>query len=233
MRVLAIGAHPDDLEILCGGTLARFAGRGDPVTMLVMSDGSAGHAQIPAPELASIREREARAAAAVIGAELVWLGLPDEFIFNDEPTRRRLLDAIRAARPDLILTHAPVDYHPDHVATHRAVFDASFVMGLPNVQTPSPPHPGVAPLFYFDTLAGQGFLPTEYVDISETFAVKREMLRQHASQVEWLQYHDGIDIVAFMETVARFRGLQCGAEYAEGFQHADVWPRVRTARLLP
>jgi N-acetylglucosamine malate deacetylase 1 len=169
----------------------------------------------------------------VIGAELVWLGLPDEFVFNDEPTRRRLLDAIRAARPDLILTHAPVDYHPDHVATHRAVFDASFVMGLPNVQTPSPPHPGVAPLFYFDTLAGQGFLPTEYVDISETFAVKREMLRQHASQVEWLQYHDGIDIVAFMETVARFRGLQCGAEYAEGFQHADVWPRVRTARLLP
>jgi LmbE family N-acetylglucosaminyl deacetylase len=201
--------------------------------MLVMSDGSAGHAQIAAPELAAIREREARAAAAVIGAELVWLGLPDEFVFNDEPTRRRLLDAIRAARPDLILTHAPVDYHPDHVATHRAVFDASFVMGLPNVQTPSPPHPGVAPLFYFDTLAGQGFLPTEYVDISETFAVKREMLRQHASQVEWLQYHDGIDIVAFMETVARFRGLQCGAEYAEGFQHADVWPRVRTARLLP
>lgn len=95
MRVLAIGAHPDDLEILCGGTLARFAQRGDPVTMLVMSDGSAGHAQIPAPELAAIREREARAAAAVIGAELVWLGLPDEFVFNDEPTRRRLLDAIR------------------------------------------------------------------------------------------------------------------------------------------
>jgi N-acetylglucosamine malate deacetylase 1 len=233
MRVLAIGAHPDDLEILCGGTLARCARRGDAVTMLVMSDGSAGHAEIPAGELAAIREREARAAAAVIGAELVWLGLPDEFVFNDEPTRRRLLDAIRAARPDLILTHAPMDYHPDHVATHRAVFDASFIMGLPNVQTPSPPHPGVAPLFYFDTLAGQGFLPAEYVDISETFAVKQEMLRQHASQVEWLKYHDGIDILAFMETVARFRGLQCGVPFAEGFQHADVWPRVKTARLLP
>jgi LmbE family N-acetylglucosaminyl deacetylase len=233
MRVLAIGAHPDDLEILCGGTLARFVRRGDAVTMLVMSDGSAGHAQIPAAELAALREREARAAAAVIGAELVWLGLPDEFVFNDEPTRRRLLDAIRAARPDLILTHAPMDYHPDHVATHRAVFDASFIMGLPNVQTPSPPHPGVAPLYYFDTLAGQGFLPTEYVDITDTFAVKQEMLQQHASQVEWLQHHDGIDIVAFMETVARFRGLQCGVPYAEGFRHADVWPRLKTTRLLP
>jgi LmbE family N-acetylglucosaminyl deacetylase len=233
MRVLAIGAHPDDLEILCGGTLARCAGRGDHVTMLVMSDGSAGHAEIPADELAAIREREARAAAAVIGADFVWLGLRDEFVFNDEPTRLRLLDAIRAARPDLILTHAPGDYHPDHVATNRAVFDASFIVGLPNVQTPSPPHPGVPPLLYFDTLAGHGFLPTEYVDISETFAVKCEMLRQHASQVEWLRHHDDIDIVAFMETVARFRGLQCGAAYAEGFQHADVWPRVQTERLLP
>lgn len=233
MRVLAIGAHPDDLEILCGGTLARCARRGDDVTMLIMTDGSAGHAQIPAAELAVIREREARAAAAVIGAEIVWLGLPDEFVFNDEPTRRRLLDAIRAARPDLILTHAAVDYHPDHVATHRAVFDTSFIVGLPNVVTPSPPHPGVPPLFYFDTLAGVGFLPTEYVDVTETFDVKQEMLRQHASQVEWLLHHDGIDILAFMKTVARFRGLQCGVTYAEGLAAAHVWPRVQPRRLLP
>jgi len=233
MRVLAIGAHPDDLEILCGGTLAKFARQGDDVTMLVMTDGSAGHARIPAAELAAIREREARAAAAVIGAELVWLGLPDEFVFNDEPTRKRLLDAIRAARPDLILTHAAADYHPDHVATHRAVFDASFIVGLPNVVTPSPPHPGVPPLFYFDTLAGVGFLPTEYVDVTDTFAVKQEMLRSHASQVEWLLHHDRIDILAFMETVARFRGLQCGVTYAEGFRAASVWPRVQPRRLLP
>src|SRR5260370_31641242 len=129
MRVLAIGAHPDDLEILCGGTLARFAARGDAVTMGVMTDGSAGHAEIGAADLAVIREREARAAAAVISADFVWLGLPDEFVFNDEPTRRRLLEAIRAARPDLILTHDPDVYHPDHRATSRALFDANFVMG--------------------------------------------------------------------------------------------------------
>src|SRR6266498_1669403 len=149
MNVLAVGAHPDDLEILCGGTLARCAERGDRVTMLVMSDGSAGHAEIAAPELAQIREAEARAAAAVIGAELVWLGLRDEFVFNDEPTRLKLLNAIRGAQPELILTHAAEDYHPDHVATHRAVFDASFIMGLPNVETANPACPGVAPLFVF------------------------------------------------------------------------------------
>jgi N-acetylglucosamine malate deacetylase 1 len=76
-------------------------------------------------------------------------------------------------------------------------------------------------------------LPTEYVDISDTFAVKCEMLRQHASQVEWLKHHDDIDIISFMETVAKFRGLQCGVAYAEGFRLADVWPRVTTRRLLP
>jgi len=233
MNVLAVGAHPDDLEILCGGTLARCVRRGDRVTMLVMTDGSAGHAEIPATELAAIREREARAAAEVIGAEFVWLGLPDEFVFNDEPTRRLLLNAIRGAQPDLILTHYPDDYHPDHRATSRAVFDASFVMGLPNVRTEHPAHPGVATLYYFDTLAGQGFLPAEYVDISETWAVKREMLDRHRSQVDWLRYHDQIDIFQFMEKVAAFRGLQCGVQYAEGFRPADAWPRVHPYRVLP
>jgi N-acetylglucosamine malate deacetylase 1 len=233
MRVLAIGAHPDDLEILCGGTLARFAARGDAVTMLVMTDGSAGHAEIGAAELAGIREREARAAAGVIGAELMWMGLPDEFVFNDEPTRRLLLNAIRGARPDLILTHEPDDYHPDHQATSRAVFAASFMTGLPNVETASPSHPGVAPLFYFDTLAGVGFQPAEYVDITAAFGTKRQMLAAHESQVAWLRHHDAIDIQAFMETVARFRGLQCGCEYAEAFRPAHAWPRLRATRLLP
>jgi N-acetylglucosamine malate deacetylase 1 len=233
MRVLAIGAHPDDLEILCGGTLAQFAARRDAVTMLVMTDGCAGHAEIGPGELAAIREREARAAASVIGAEFAWLGLPDEFVFNDEPTRRRLLDAIRAARPDLILTHDPVDYHPDHRATSRAVFDASFVMGLPNVQTPSAPHPGVAPLYYFDTLAGIGFQPAEYVDVTETFATKQKMLAAHETQLAWLRHHDAIDVQEFMETVALFRGLQCGCRYAEAFRPAHAWPRLRTQRLLP
>lgn len=233
MNVLAVGAHPDDLEILCGGTLARCAARGDSVTMLIVTDGSAGHAEIPPDELARIREREARAAAAVIGADLLWLGLPDEFVFNDEPTRRLLLDAIRSARPDLILTHYPDDYHPDHRAVSRAVFDASFIMGLPNVRTPHPACPGVPALYYFDTLAGHGFLPHEYVDVGEVWPQKVEMLSQHRSQVDWLRYHDGIDIFAFMETVARFRGLQCGTAFAEAFRRADAWPRVKPCRLLP
>src|SRR5205814_4327868 len=107
-----------------------------------------------------------------------------------------------------------------------------FIMGLPNVRTEKPAHPGVAPLCTFNTLAGQNFLPEEYVDVTETWETKRAMLGEHRTQVEWLKHHDGIDIFAFMETVARFRGLQCGVEFAEGFRHVPVWPRVRPARLL-
>jgi N-acetylglucosamine malate deacetylase 1 len=106
-------------------------------------------------------------------------------------------------------------------------------MGLPNVVTPSPPHPGVAPLYYFDTLAGVGFQPSEYVNITETFTTKQAMLVAHQSQVAWLRHHDAIDIQAFMETVARFRGLQCGCAYAEAFRPAHAWPRLRAERLLP
>ena len=233
MNVLAVGAHPDDLEILCGGTLARCVARGDRVTMLVMTDGSAGHAEIPPGELARIRRGEAESSARLIGAELVWLGLRDEFVFNDEPTRLLLLNAVRGAAPDLILTHYPDDYHPDHRATSRAVLDASFIMGLPNVVTENPACPGVPALYYFDTLAGLGFLPTEYVDVSDVWQTKAAMLACHRSQVDWLQYHDDIDITAFMETVARFRGLQCGVTHAEGFRPADTWPRRRPCRLLP
>jgi LmbE family N-acetylglucosaminyl deacetylase len=233
MNILAVGAHPDDLEILCGGTLARCAQRGDRVTMAIVTDGSAGHAEIPPARLAEIRRAEANAAADQIGAHFVWLGLRDEFVFNDEPTRLLLLNTIRAAQPDVILTHNPDDYHPDHRAVSRALFDASFIMGLPNVQTEHPAHPGVASLYYFDSLAGQGFLPTEYVDITKTWDTKAAMLACHSCQVEWLRHHDGIDIAEFMETVARFRGLQCGVRYAEGFRHADAWPRVKTYRQLP
>lgn len=232
-RVLAVGAHPDDLEILCAGTLAKYARQGAKVVMAVATDGSAGHMVIPPRELAEIRQAEAQKAADVIGAELHWLGFPDELIFEDMSTRLRFVDLIRAARPDIILTHDPGDYHPDHRVVSRLMFDASFVAGLPNVQTEHPAHPGVQPLYYFDTLSGAGFTPAEYVDISDTYASKRAMLECHASQLRWLKEHDNIDVMDFIDVMARSRGLQCGVRYAEGFRPELAWARVRPYRVLP
>lgn len=233
MRVLAVGAHPDDLEILCAGTLARYVEAGHAVVMCVATDGTAGHMEIKPPELAEIREREARAAAEILGAEFIWLGFPDELIFNDEETRLVFVDAIRQARPDVIITHAPEDYHPDHRVVSRLVFDTSFIASLPNIETDHPAHPVVPPLYYMDTLAGKGFHPTEYVDITSTIETKHRMLACHASQVKWLKDHDDIDIVEFMEVVAKTRGIQSGVVFAEGFKHADVWPRTPAGRVLP
>ncbi len=232
-RVLAVGAHPDDLEILCAGTLAKYARQGAQVVMAIATDGSAGHMIIPPRELADVRHTEARNAAAVIGAELDWLGFSDELIFEDIATRLRFVEMIRMARPDLILTHDPGDYHPDHRAVSRLVFDASFVAGLPNVKTEHGAHPGVQPLYYFDTLSGAGFVPTEYVDVSETYEVKRKMLECHASQLAWLKDHDNIDMFDFIDVMTRSRGLQCGVVRAEGFRSEPAWGRARSYRLLP
>jgi LmbE family N-acetylglucosaminyl deacetylase len=233
MRILAVGAHPDDLEILCAGTLARYAQEGHQLVMCVATDGTAGHMVIKPPELARIREREARAAAEVIDAEFIWLGFPDELIFNDRETRLTFVDAIRQAKPDVIITHAPDDYHPDHRVVSSLVFDTSFIASLPNIETNQPAHSIVPPLYYMDTLAGKGFHPTEYVDIGSTIDIKRQMLACHQSQLKWLKDHDNIDVIEFMEVVARTRGFQCNVLYAEGFRQADVWPRTPPDRLLP
>jgi len=233
MRILAVGAHPDDLEILCAGTLARYAQEGHQLVMCVATDGTAGHMVIKPPELARIREREARAAAELIDAEFIWLGFPDELIFNDRETRLTFVDAIRQAKPDVIITHAPDDYHPDHRMVSSLVFDTSFIASLPNIETNQPAHSIVPPLYYMDTLAGKGFHPTEYVDIGSTIDIKRQMLACHQSQLKWLKDHDNIDVIEFMEVVARTRGFQCNVLYAEGFRQADVWPRTPPGRLLP
>ena len=233
MRVLAVGAHPDDIEILCAGTLARYAADGADVVMCVATDGAAGHMEISPDELADIRERETRASAEVLGADLIWLGLPDEWVFDDPSTRLLFVDAIRRARPDVILTHPPNDYHPDHRAVSELVFNASFVASLPNIETEHEAHTTVPPIRYMDTLAGKGFHPTDFVDISATFDTKRRMLACHASQIDWLRDHDDIDIIEFMTVVSKTRGLQAGVAYAEGFREADTWPRTKPFRTLP
>jgi len=230
---MAIGAHPDDPEIGCGGTLAKYIREGHTAVVAYVTDGCAGHAHISPEELREIRRAEAEKACAVIGAKMMWFGLPDEFVFDDEPTRRLFIDRIRQARPDVIITHAPEDYHHDHRWVSQLVFSSSFIATLPNVATEHPPLEKLPALFYMDTLAGKNFLPTEYVDITQDMETKRRMLSQHRSQIQWLRDHDGIDLLEFVEVMARCRGLQCGVRYAEGFRSESVWGRVTPQRLLP
>jgi len=233
MRVLAVGAHPDDIEILCAGTLARYAQRGDTVIMAVATNGEQGHSVITPPELAKIREQEARRSAQIIGAELIWMNLPDQFVADDVQTKLLFVEMIRQARPDVVITHFPHCYIMDHRRVASLVFESTFLASVPHVETQSPAHSKVPPLYYMDTLAGLGFNPEEFVDISGTFEIKREMLSQHQSQLKWLKEHDNIDILEFMTVAARFRGIQAGVTYAEAFVKLQAWPRGLTQRVLP
>ena len=232
-RVLAVGAHPDDLELMACGTLAKFKQLGSIVCMVVATDGSAGHSVIPPEELAKIRRREAELSASFIEGEFDWMGFPDELVTDDITTRMRFVDLIRHTRPDLIITHNPQDYHPDHRVISKLVFDASFVSSLAGITTEHPPHPGVPPLYYFDSINGINFEPTEFVDITRTFEMKKEMLGCHKSQLKEFNEHEDVDYFDMIYIQSRFRGLQCGVMYAEGFTQERAYPRLHAWRLLP
>ena len=233
LRVLAIGCHPDDLEILCGGTLARFAAEGHPVTMAVVANGDKGHFEIPSEELARLRASELARSAAVIGAETITVGIPDGEVYSDQATRLKTIDVVRRARPDLIITHDPNDYYGDHTAVSQLACDASFLAAASLLSTAHPATDKIPPVYFMETVMGLRFEPQQYVDITDTMETKLEMLSQHQSQLTWLRQHHGVDILENVRTVARFRGLQCGVKYAEGFRVHSVWGRVVTKRLLP
>jgi len=233
MRILAIGAHPDDLEILCAGTLFRYKEQGAEIFLCILTDGSAGHRLIPPAKLKKIRSSEAREAAKFLGAKLFELGIKDEMLFDNEPTRLKLIEVIRKARPDVVFCHAQNDYHPDHQAAFQLSFAASFIANLKNVKTRTVAPEKVPYLYEMDTLTGIGFEPEEYVDISGNYRNKLNMLFRHKSQAKWLADHDKIIIEELVGTQARFRGYQCGVKFAEGFRLVRGWGRIPTTRILP
>lgn len=236
MRVLAVGANPDDIEFLCAGTLAKYVKQGHEVVMRYVTKGDKGHYHIPPEELAELRKGEAEKAAAIIGVEVKGLGFPDLDLYYDRETKMIFVEMIRGTRPDLIITHDPNDYMSDHRMTSQLVFDASFCASLPHYKTKEgkyKAHDKIPPIFYMDTVAGVGFSPSDYVDITDTFQLKKRMLSEHKTQVTWMKEHDNIDFLEFMEEIARMRGEQAGVRYAEAFRRLEVWPRLVAGRLLP
>ena len=240
MRILAIGAHPDDIEIACSGTLAKCVKRGDTVIVCHASSGNLGHVVIPPDELRVMRANEAKKAGALAGIEVIYGGFDDLDIYeNNQLARDKMVDVIRYANPDLIITHDPDDYMPDHTSVSKLVFDASFTATLPNYKcsvhnyTKDDTPAKLVPIFYMDTLAGVNFNPTTFVDISDTIDLKIEMLNCHESQIVWMRDHDGIDFPDMIKTCSKYRGYQCGADYAEGFTQCNVYLKGTTKRLLP
>jgi LmbE family N-acetylglucosaminyl deacetylase len=233
MRILAVGAHPDDLEVLCAGTLAKYRARGDDVFMYHAAYGDKGHLIIPSDELTRIRRAEAQAAADVIGATAMEGGFKDMEIVDTDAARLKFIDLVRAAQPDVVITHFPHDYHTDHKAVSALMLEATFSASVPHVKTEYPAISKMPVVYFMDTLAGMHFQPTDYVDITPYIETKREMLAKHQSQLVWLKDHDNIDVLDMMLTQSKWRGFQCSVPYAEGFLRYQVWGRTAPGTQLP
>src|SRR5437763_6370420 len=136
MRILCIHAHPDDAEILAGGTLALLANAGHQIKIITMTAGDCGSDELGPEELSTIRKAEAAAAAALIGAEYSCAGFRDLAMFNDDASRRRVTELLRQVCPRVVLTASPEDYLCDHETTSQLVRDACFAAALPNYSTP-------------------------------------------------------------------------------------------------
>ena len=232
--VLAITCHPDDMEITCAGTLLKCKERGDRVVVCHLSSGSLGHVVIPPEKLVPMRAGEAQRSGAMGGFEVMWGGFHDLDIYdNNKEARDKVVEIIKRVKPDFIITHDPNDYMPDHPAVSRLVFDASFTATLPNYPPKELGAAKLVPIYYIDTYTGVNFHPTEYVDISDFMEKKLEMLCCHESQIVWLRDHDNIDFPAMVRTCSKYRGYQCGVEYAEAFRQCDVALKLTTKRYLP
>lgn len=239
MNILAIGAHPDDIEYQCAGTLAKYVSTGHKVFVATATSGNIGSAHHSMEEIARIRKAEAKESAAIIGAEYICLDYDDEMFFDSKEARLKFIDLVRYCRADVILTHYPEDYNPDHELTSKIINDIAVMIPIAHLKTANPPYDVTPVIYYFEPAHGLRFIPTDYVDITKQMDIKRRMLSCHKSQMQWMadNYKNtetgGDSFLEIAEVMSRYRGIQSGVKYAEGFVRALDAYRMTTSRLLP
>jgi LmbE family N-acetylglucosaminyl deacetylase len=232
MRIASIHAHPDDAEILAGGTLALLAALGHDITIVTLSAGDCGSTVHCQEDIAAIRRAESAESAALIGAQYRWGGFCDMAIFSDDPSRRAVTGLLRDLSPQIVLTAAPSDYHADHEATSQLVRDACFAASVPNYRVPSesPALPDTPHLYFMDPIdqrdrSGKVAVPDFTINVASTFETKTAMLAKHRSQRLWLQQKHGMDdYLHQMEAWTRACGMRAGIALGEGFLHYRVHP---------
>jgi LmbE family N-acetylglucosaminyl deacetylase len=196
LRILVIGAHPDDCDLKAGGVAALYTQLGHEVRFISVTNGEAGHQQMSGRELAERRRREAANAGKVLGIRYDVLDHRDGRLQPTIEARFAMIALIREYRPDLILTHRPNDYHPDHRYTSQLVCDAAYMVTVPPIVPEVPAlrdNPVIA--YLSDHFARPyPFSPTVVVDIEPVLDQVVAMLDCHVSQFyEWLPYNKFCD----------------------------------------
>jgi LmbE family N-acetylglucosaminyl deacetylase len=201
LRIVVAGAHPDDPESGCGGTIAHYTDLGHEVTILYLTRGEAGIRGKSAQEAAAIRTVESQKACAILKAKPVFAGQIDGSTEINRARYDEFRTVLQAEQPDIVFTHWPIDTHRDHRAVSMLVYDAWVASHR------------AFDLYYFEVEQGtqtQLFHPTNYVDITKTADRKRASCFAHVSQEPggWYQLHEKMNL---------FRGMEAGCDQAEGF----------------
>ncbi len=195
MNVLVIGAHPDDCEFFAAGTALKMIDAGHRVKFVSATNGDAGHMSMPPAELAERRRREIEAADAFLGVEWEILGNHDGRLMPELAIREQLIRIIREFRADVVMSHRPWDYHPDHRNTAVLVQDTAYLVIVPNVR-PDIPALRENPLYFHlqDEFAEPApFRPDVIVPVDDVFDRKVKALSLMPSQFfEWLPFTFGI-----------------------------------------
>jgi N-acetylglucosamine malate deacetylase 1 len=225
--VLAVFAHPDDIEFVAAGTLSLLRAAGWQTHYLTLSGGDCGSMTTDRDQTRRIRTAEGRSAAARLGAEFHEGFANDLLIFYEERLLRKLAAVVRRVQPRIVLTHSPEDYMEDHMNTARLAVTAAFVRGMPNFATDPPLPAAVGDVTVYHAMPHglrdglrRPVEPDLFVDTTSVQAVKRQALAAHASQKAWLDATQGMDsYLDSADEMARALGRMSGRfEFAEGWR---------------
>jgi LmbE family N-acetylglucosaminyl deacetylase len=230
-KVLALMAHPDDIEITCAGTLVLLRRAGWDVHMATMTPGDLGSATLGPEAIAEVRRSEAAASAALLDAPYTCLEYRDLTVACDASSKRHVSAFLRTVAPDLLVTPHPRDYMEDHIQTGIVAREAAFVSPVPNWKTSLdgrdvPPCERLPAVLYADPIdhvdqLGDRVDAGYVVDITAVIDEKERMLATHDSQRSWLRDHHGEDeYLNWMRRCGRDRARDFGkkrVKYAEGF----------------
>ncbi|MEX0616407.1 MAG: PIG-L family deacetylase [Candidatus Woykebacteria bacterium] len=232
-KVLAVGAHPDDMEQFAGGTLALLTKEGHEVLIAAMTAGECGSRELLDSEVVEVRRKESEEGAKIIGAKFTNLGIRDGSLSYDLETSKKMVKLIREFAPDIIITHPVIDYMADHAHTGRLVLWAVPEATHKNfpADTKASSLTTMSHIYHTDPQGligpdGQIVRVNTIVDISETIEQKLKAFAAHNSQMGFLE-KGKINAVEKTRRWAIARGQQVRVEYGEGFYQEllEEYPR--------
>ena len=193
MKILMIGAHPDDCELRCAGLALKYVRDGHQVRFLSMCDGSGGHHELNRNEIAARRWEETRKVAEFLGVEYDVWNIPDCELMADLETRGRLVRYIREFAPDVVFGHRTNDYHADHRNAGMLLQDASYLLIVPNYCSEVKALPKMPVIIHYeDTFMNPPFVPEVVIGIDDEIETKCRAFDLNVSQAyEWLPYTYG------------------------------------------